>query len=92
MSATRWSRIIFDRELPDYEREHIFCDNASTDSTVEILQEIAATTRRSRSSSTRATSASLSNTYNGVLAATGDAVVLFMPADLQDPPELIPTS
>lgn len=28
--------------------------------------------------------------YNGVMAATGDAVVLFMPADLQDPPELIP--
>jgi glycosyltransferase involved in cell wall biosynthesis len=33
----------------------------------------------------------LRNTYNGVLASTGDATILFMPADLQDPPSLIPT-
>jgi len=32
----------------------------------------------------------LRNTYNGVMASSGDAVLLFLPADLQDPPELIP--
>jgi polyisoprenyl-phosphate glycosyltransferase len=32
----------------------------------------------------------LRNTYNGVMASTGDAVLLFLPADLQDPPELVP--
>lgn len=35
-------RKIFDNELGDYQREHIFCDNASDDRTVEILREIAA--------------------------------------------------
>jgi len=29
--------------------------------------------------------------FNGVMAASGDAVVLFLPADLQDPPEMIPS-
>ena len=32
----------------------------------------------------------LKNTYNGVMATTGDAVLLFLPADLQDPPDLLP--
>ena len=30
-------RDIFADQLPDYEREHLFSDNASTDRTVEIL-------------------------------------------------------
>lgn len=29
---------LFAKELPNYELEHIFCDNASTDRTVEILK------------------------------------------------------
>ncbi len=28
--------------------------------------------------------------FNGIIAASGDGVALFVPADLQDPPELIP--
>ncbi len=43
--------------LPDYDYDHLFIDNASTDKTVEILRELAATTTASGSSSTRATSA-----------------------------------
>ncbi|MEZ5867813.1 MAG: glycosyltransferase [Defluviimonas denitrificans] len=35
-------KAIFDRDLPGYEREHIFVDNASSDRTVEILRAIAA--------------------------------------------------
>lgn len=83
-------RRMMDEKLPGYAREHIFCDNASTDRTVEILREIAAADRSVKVIVNSRNFGILRNNYNGVLAATGDAVVLFMPADLQDPPDLIP--
>lgn len=83
-------REVMDRELPDIRREHIFCDNASTDRTVDILREIAATDAGVRVIVNSRNFGILNNTYNGVMSATGDAVLLFLPADLQDPPELIP--
>lgn len=83
-------RRIFDNKLADYRREHIFCDNASQDGTLAILREIAATDRSVRIIVNARNFGPLRNTYNGVMASTGDAVLLFLPADLQDPPELIP--
>lgn len=83
-------RRMMDTQLPGYALEHIFCDNASTDRTVEILREIAASDKSVKVIVNSRNFGILRNNYNGVLAATGDAVVLFMPADLQDPPELIP--
>lgn len=82
---------VLEAELPGYDREHIFCDNASTDGTVEILRGIAAADRSVKVIVNARNFGILKNTYNGVLAATGDAVILFMPVDLQDPPDLIPT-
>lgn len=83
-------RKIFERDLPGYDLEHIFCDNCSTDNTVNILKELAATDKRIKIIVNSRNFGILKNTYNGVLNSTGDAVILFMPADLQDPPELIP--
>jgi len=80
---------LFARELPDYRLEHIICDNCSTDSTVTILREIAAANPNVKVILNSRNFGVLKNTYNGVMSATGDAVVLFLPADLQDPPELI---
>ena len=71
-------------------REHIFCDNCSTDRTVEILKGIAEQDPEAKIIVNSRNFGILKNTYNGVMAATGDGVILFMPADLQDPPELIP--
>lgn len=82
---------IMDAELPGYGREHIFCDNSSTDRTVAILREIAAADKSVKVIVNSRNFGILRNNYNGVLSATGDAVVLFMPVDMQDPPELIPT-
>jgi glycosyltransferase involved in cell wall biosynthesis len=82
---------VMETELPGYDREHIFCDNASTDATVPILREIAAQDPAVKVIVNSRNFGILRNNYNGVLASTGDAVVLFMPVDLQDPPELIPT-
>src|SRR6266542_3639997 len=82
---------IFDTELKDYRLEHIFCDNASTDRTVELLREVASHDPHIKIIVNSRNFGILKNTYNGVLNSTGDAILLFMPVDLQDPPELIPT-
>jgi polyisoprenyl-phosphate glycosyltransferase len=81
---------IFDNELKNYNLEHIFCDNASTDDTVELLETVAKQDHHIKIIVNSRNFGILKNTYNGVLNATGDAVLLFMPVDLQDPPELIP--
>lgn len=81
---------LFQNELPNYDLEHIFCDNCSTDNTVSILKDLLQTNKSIKIIVNSRNFGILSNTYNGVLNATGDAVLLFLPADLQDPPELIP--
>lgn len=81
---------IFKTELSGYDLEHIFCDNASTDRTLSILKELARQNRSIKIIVNSRNFGILKNTYNGVLHASGDAVLLFLPADLQDPPALIP--
>ena len=83
-------RDIFAEQLPGYRREHIFCDNASTDNTVAILKEIAGRDPDVKLIINSRDFGTLDNTYNGVMNAGGDAIVLFLPADMQDPPELLP--
>lgn len=83
-------RRLFEEHLPNYRREHIFCDNASTDRTVDILKGFAANDKAIKIIVNSRNFGILRNTFNGVVNATGDAVLLFMPADMQDPPELIP--
>jgi glycosyltransferase involved in cell wall biosynthesis len=83
-------RLLFDRDLSRYRREHVFCDNASTDETLAILRDIAAKDPCVKIIVNARNFGPLRNTYNGVMAAAGDAVLLFLPADLQDPPELLP--
>jgi polyisoprenyl-phosphate glycosyltransferase len=83
-------RRIFAEKLPDYHLEHIFSDNASTDGTVEILREIAAADPNVKIVLNARNFGPFRSLFNALRYATGDAVVVFMPVDLQDPPELIP--
>jgi len=83
-------RALFDGPLRNYRREHIFCDNASTDGTLAILKEIAAADTDVKVIGNARNFGPLRSNYNGVMAATGDVVLLFLPADMQDPPHLIP--
>ena len=83
-------RTLFNGELSGYRREHIFCDNASTDRTLPILREIAGADPSVKIIVNRRNFGPLKNTYNGLMASSGDAVLMFLPADLQDPPELLP--
>src|SRR5438132_12338943 len=81
---------LFEGPLAKYDYEHIFCDNASTDNTVQLLKGLAAQDPRVKVIVNARNFGDLSSNYNGVLATTGDAVLVFLPADLQDPPEVIP--
>jgi glycosyltransferase involved in cell wall biosynthesis len=83
-------RELFAKDLTGYDYEHIFCDNASTDNTVLLLKGLAAQDPRVKVIINARNFGALRSNYNGVLAATGDAVLVFLPADLQDPPEVIP--
>ena len=83
-------KAIFDRDLPNYEREHIFVDNASNDRTVEILREIAAKDPAVKVVVNARNFGVYKSTFNGLRHATGDATLCMLPVDLQDPPEHIP--
>ncbi len=83
-------RQVFATELPEYDYEHIFCDNFSNDRTAEILGELAESDSRVKVILNARNFGPIQSNYNGILATRGDAVVLCLPADVQDPPELIP--
>jgi glycosyltransferase involved in cell wall biosynthesis len=83
-------RDIFATQLPEYRLEHIFADNASTDGTVEILRDIAANDPGVKVILNSRNFGPFRSLFNALRYATGDAIVVFMPVDLQDPPELIP--
>ena len=82
-------RRLFERDLPQYDYEHIFCDNVSTDQTVPLLKRLAATDRRVKIIVNARNFGIPRSSFNGVLSTSGDAVVVLFPVDLQDPPELI---
>lgn len=83
-------RNLFETALTAYDLEHIFCDNASTDKTAEILRDIAMEDSSVKIIINSRNFGPMRSNYNGVMSATGDAVLLFLPADFQDPPELLP--
>ncbi len=83
-------KAIFEKDLPDYEREHIFVDNASTDRTVEILRGIATNDPGTKVVVNARNFGVFRSTFNGLRHATGNATLVMLPVDLQDPPELLP--
>jgi polyisoprenyl-phosphate glycosyltransferase len=84
------SRLVSVRQqLPGYDFEHIFIDNASTDQTVERVKEIISFDPAVRLIVNSRNFGHIRSPYYGILQGAGDAVVC-MASDLQDPPELIP--
>ena len=81
---------IFAQHLADYRLEHIFADNASTDSTAGVLREIAAEDPSVKVVLNARNFGPFRSLFNAMKYATGDAIVVFLPVDLQDPPDLIP--
>jgi glycosyltransferase involved in cell wall biosynthesis len=83
-------RQIFESELAGYDWEHIFADNASTDRTVEVLRQIASTDQHVRVIVNARNYGPFRSTFNALRHCRGDAVLVVLAVDLQDPPELIP--
>lgn len=80
---------VFADSLPDYDWELVITDNRSTDSTFDIISELAVRDPRIRGYRFTRNFGYQRSILAGLLLASGDAVVQ-LDADLQDPPELIP--
>lgn len=74
--------------LPEYNFEHIYIDNASTDQTVPILRRMAQADARIKVIVNARNFGHIRSPYYALLQARGDAVIC-MASDLQDPPALI---
>lgn len=83
-------RDTFASALPDYDYEHIFCDNASQDGSEAILRELARDDSRVRVVLNSRNFGPFHNLFNGNRNSDGDATIVMLAADLQDPVEIIP--
>ena len=72
------------------EYEHIIIDNASTDNTIKILQEICLKDKNVKVIVNSKNYGHIRSPFYGILQSTGDACIL-MASDFQDPIDLIPT-
>jgi glycosyltransferase involved in cell wall biosynthesis len=75
-------------KLDNYEYEHLFIDNDSTDNTVNILKSLARFDKRLKIIVNIKNYGHIKSPFHGLLQCDGDAVIA-MASDLQDPPELI---
>ncbi len=82
-------RRLFAEHLSEYDYEHIFCDNASRDSSPQILKELAERDPRVKVILNASNFGPFRSMFNGLMSTSGDAAVVQLAADLQDPPELI---
>lgn len=78
------------KSLPQYEYEIIFEDNDSEDHTQDIIREITKKDKHVKAIFNLCNYGVARSGRNCVYNASGDVIVSIV-ADLQDPPELIPT-
>lgn len=84
-----YQRIATVMDALPYDYEHICIDNASTDSTVKKIKDIAARDKRVKLIVNARNFGHIKSPYYGILQSRGDACILIA-SDLQDPPEMIP--
>lgn len=75
-------------KLPQYNYEHVFIDNCSTDKTVAILTEIAKTNKKVKVIVNARNFGHIRSPFHGLIQCKGDAVISLV-ADFQDPPNMI---
>jgi glycosyltransferase involved in cell wall biosynthesis len=81
---------VMNSKLKNYDYEHIFADNCSTDGTAKLLREIASRDPAVKVIRNSRNVGPFRNMWNAMKSASGDAVIPLLPADLQDPPSVIP--
>ncbi len=75
-------------EYPEFDYEHIFIDNDSSDKTVEVLRTMAASDKRVKVIVNARNFGHIRSPHHAFLQAKGDAAILVL-SDLQDPPRYI---
>lgn len=75
-------------KLPEYDYEHIFIDNASTDRTAELLVAMATANAKVKVILNTRNFGHIRSPYYALMQSTGDAAI-FVAGDLQEPPETI---
>lgn len=75
--------------LRDVTYEHIFSDNCSTDGTLQKLSQLAKLDKRIKVTSLSRNIGASRNIYQALRKANGECIIPMLPADLQDPPEVI---
>lgn len=83
-----YKRIVEVMSRLDYDYEHIFIDNCSTDNSHAKLRTLAAQDKRVKLIFNARNFGHIRSPYHALLQANGDAAVLIA-SDLQDPPEMI---
>ncbi|MDP3514126.1 MAG: glycosyltransferase family 2 protein [Sulfuritalea sp.] len=74
--------------FPQYDFEHIYIDNASTDGTVAAIRHLASADSRVKAIVNNRNFGIIRSSNHGLLQARGDAIIN-MASDMQEPPELI---
>ncbi|MFN7684430.1 MAG: glycosyltransferase family 2 protein [Oligoflexia bacterium] len=82
-------RALFESKLRDFDYEHIWIDNASTDRTVELIKQACSQDSRIKLIVNQRNFGHIRSPYYALLQAQGDAVIC-MASDFQDPVELLP--
>lgn len=80
---------ILESQLPQYDYEVLFIDNASTDGTRDKLEKICAENKKIKAIFNVTNFGQLNSPFYGLCQTSGDCTVA-MCCDFQDPPELIP--
>lgn len=80
---------LFRNQLNGYQMELLFIDNASTDSSQQIIEELTREDPRVQAIFNSANFGFSRSSFYGLSQAEGDCAVM-MYADMQDPPEIIP--
>ena len=81
-------KVVIKEQLNNYDYEHIFIDNASSDNTVGILKDIAKNDGNLKIIVNSRNFGHIRSPVYAMMQASGD-VVISLVADLQDPPEMI---
>ena len=90
IDCTNKVRNIFQDYLKNYDYEHIIVDNNSDDKeTIEIIEKITSNDNKVKAIINNKNYGAALSSFNAIKYCSGDATVTFLPADMQDPPELI---
>jgi len=81
-------RELFEGSLSNYNYEHIFIDNNSSDDTINILRKLAKENKKIKVILNSRNFGHIRSPYHGIFQSSGEATVLLV-SDFQDPPNLI---